>query len=159
MKFLYRFIIVLLALCTLNGCQRKMDQLLEQIAIEGVEGISGSPLQGMVLSLNVRNDSSNQIQVQSGEAKLYYMDNYICMVQMLEPFVVPKHHHGPLPLKLSLSMDNPLKGLMIIQRLGKGDYSGFTCTLEAKIKIGALGRCLRLDNIQLDDLLKKLGIK
>ncbi|MBQ0080171.1 MAG: hypothetical protein KBS95_01280 [Alistipes sp.] len=159
MKNIYRLFIVVFAICVLCGCREKIERLREQIAIEGVESTKGSPMSGLTIGLRVRNDSSYTVTIPSASVQLYYMDNYICTAELDETALIPKRYNGSVSVKVKLDMPNPLKGLIIIRQLSKGDYSGFTCTLDAKVKIGVASRRLRLENIPLTEMLKKLGVK
>lgn len=156
-------VILLIAAAILSGCSgnKKTVSLkgYDVQEITGVEFSKNSLGAGLMLNLDIENQTGRTLILDSGEAILYNnTGKKFGEILITEPVVLPKNISDKINVPLKATFLNPMNifssGFL---KNGQFDTKGITADIDITIKSGALSKKISKKNVPLDKLADMLG--
>lgn len=156
-------IIAIAAVSILAGCSENKKTVLikgyDVQEITGVEFSKNSLGAGLLLNLDVENQTRYNLLLESGQAVLYNNEgNKFGEISITDPVLLPKESAGKIEIPLKATFLNPMaiftSGFL---KSGNFDTKGITTDIDITVKSGAISRTISKKNIPLDQLADLLG--
>lgn len=157
-------VVVMVSLALLS-CNRRREQQKaepapkEKLRVERVEGVGraeGEP--GLVASLVVRNDFRHNVTLESATVELYYSTARICAAELKRPVSVPQRTTATVEVPFGIELSNPLAVYGVWNKVQRGEIDKISLTVVARVKVGPVGRDVKVEKIPLKKVLDMLGV-
>ena len=158
MKKLVRYILLTLVVTTLVGCsaEKRAKRLQDKIAIEAIEGISGSLSSGWTVTLRMRNDTGYAPTINSAVAEIYFDNSPTVRAELTAPVHLPKKRTCIVDVPLKIEVVNTLKALSVAIRAKNNNFDKMELACDAEIEILGVKRHIGTERIAIKSLLEKL---
>lgn len=158
MKKIVRYILLLFVATLLVGCsaEKRAKRLQEKIAIEAIEGISGSLSSGWVITLRMRNDTGYAPTINGAVTEIYFDNSPTVRVELTNPVHLPKKRTCIIDVPLKVEVVNTLKALSLAIRAKNNSFDNMDIACEADIEIIGVKRHISTGKVAVKSLLEKL---
>ena len=151
----YTIVAILLCITTFGITRCNQAPKKPKFQVVSIDKVGGSLDEGWKLTLTVANNTSRDIVIKEGWARILHNGGGVGQIKLNGEVALPRHRCSQIvvPLKASFS----LKALPLLVKLRKGDYSAFTVDYTLVLQGAFKNRVIEQNTVPLDALAKELN--
>lgn len=153
--------LLLLSLCTLCSCGRRMQR---RIRIEGVESVERHGWSGVDVTLRVSNDSRRDLTLDSCTVHLFSVGTLPAEPLFLGSFElrggagVARRTAGSVRLRMKIRTESPAAAQALWRRFSAGETGGVLVSTDALVRAGTHKRRISTGLLPLSSILNTFGV-
>lgn len=152
-----RLLVVLLAaVCVLAGCSR--ESYADKIAVEGIGQVRQQGLSGLVVRLDVRNDTGHRLKLREASFEFHYVQEWVASLSLREELRVPPHFRGELPSAWRVRASAPGALRALKRKIAAGETGKIFVTAHVRGKGGPMGFKFSREMMPLSEFFNIFGI-
>ncbi|MEG0518020.1 MAG: hypothetical protein RR555_04000 [Bacteroidales bacterium] len=153
-----KYLIIIIALVSLlSSCAGYRDITIGTVDVAKVKLNSASKV-SLDLSVCVSNPTKANFTLTNVQGMLYRDDIPFANLALSEQISVPANYSGDVLIKTNITLLDPMAVLVMGLNLKSWHMDEFKIKLKATVKKGAFKKSIKLNNIPLDKLVKKISL-
>ena len=151
----YSIVAILLCIAALGFTSCNLATKKQKFQVVSIDKVGGSLEDGWKLTLTVANNTSRDIVIMEGWARILHNGGGVGPLRLNGEVVLPRRRCSQIvvPLKVSFSF----KALPLLAKLRRGDYSAFTVDYTMVLQGPFKDRVIEQNTVPLDALAKELN--
>lgn len=151
-----KYIVIIFALIlVLSSCKGYREIEVGDVQLEKFKLESASKI-NLTIRVDIHNPTKAEFNLSNIEGVVYRDDIPFANLSLLENTIVPASFTGPVSVKCRIDLLDPMAVLVMGLNVKSWKLDEFTMKIKATVKKGMIKKSIKLNNIPLNKLAKKI---